>query len=138
MKFYVASKLENQKRVAKLIAGLEAIGWECTYDWTTHGSVATTPDKWGTVAEGELSGVREADVVIVWMPGGRGTHVELGAALALNKLMLMVGSDIDLQDGYDYDCVFHHHPSIIRFDADEYTETALISCAAALSKLRNG
>jgi hypothetical protein len=29
--------------------------------------------------------VRDADVLIVLLPGGYGTHVEIGAALALEK-----------------------------------------------------
>ena len=40
-----------------------------------------------------INGVKEADVVIILTPQGRGTHTELGIALALNKQIYLCHSD---------------------------------------------
>ncbi|MEJ8738084.1 hypothetical protein WKT02_11555 [Erysipelotrichaceae bacterium HCN-30851] len=36
-------------------------------------------------AKSEFQGIIDSDVVIILLPAGRGTHIELGMALALNK-----------------------------------------------------
>ena len=86
MKFYIASKLENYEQVQYLRDRLKEQGWTHTYDWTQHGSVKSiSTEILKEVAEKEFQGVKDADVVIVLTPQGRGTHVELGMALALDK-----------------------------------------------------
>jgi nucleoside 2-deoxyribosyltransferase len=86
MKFYIASKLENYEQVQYLRDKLVKEGWTHTYDWTQHGSVKSiSTEELKEVAEKEFKGVIDADVVIVLTPQGMGTHVELGAALALDK-----------------------------------------------------
>lgn len=86
MKFYIASKLENYEQVQYLRDRLKEQGWTHTYDWTQHGSVKSIRTEiLKEVAEKEFQGVKDADVVIVLTPQGRGTHVELGMALALDK-----------------------------------------------------
>lgn len=86
MKFYIASKLENFEQVRYLRDRLKEQGWTHTYDWTQHGSVKTvSAEILKEVAENEFQGVADADVFIVLTPQGRGTHVELGIALALGK-----------------------------------------------------
>jgi len=86
MKFYIASKLENYEQVKTLANILKQSGWEHTYDWTTHGSVKETDEKTlKSIGQKEFEGVKNADTVIVLTPQGRGTHVELGMAITLNK-----------------------------------------------------
>lgn len=86
MKFYIASRLENAEQVKQIAAVFKASGWVHTYDWTEHGSVQCEgEERIREVAEAEMKGVKDADVVIVLLPGGRGTHAELGAAIALDK-----------------------------------------------------
>lgn len=86
MKFYIASKLENYEQVQYLRDKLKEQRWIHTYDWTQHGSVKSiSTEILKEVAEKEFQGVKDADVVIVLTPQGRGTHVELGIALALGK-----------------------------------------------------
>lgn len=83
VKFYIASGYENRGRVAEAIRYLEEAGYQCAYDWTKHeeGPDCTTGVKM-TFSRREIAACREADVVIVWFPGGKGTHIEIGAALA--------------------------------------------------------
>lgn len=86
MNFYVASKLSNAESVRRVHQALRDDGHTLTYDWTLHGPVWR--EGWKRcrqVSVFELEGVKDADVVVVLLPGGRGTHVELGAALAMDK-----------------------------------------------------
>lgn len=82
MKFYIASALENVATVRRVANILKAAGHHHTYDWTVHGSVQSEgPERLTEVAEAERQGVLNADMVIIILPGGRGTHAELGIAL---------------------------------------------------------
>jgi len=94
MKFYIASKLENFEQVQYLAGKLKASGWIHTYDWTAHSSVkATNVETLKEVAQKEYNGVKDADVVIVLTPQGRGTHTEFGMAIALNKRIYLCHND---------------------------------------------
>ena len=59
----------------------------------------------------EMAAVREADVLVVLLPGGYGTHVEIGAALALGKPVILHAPDRKTLDA-PYPCVFHYHPRV--------------------------
>ena len=94
MKFYIASKLENHGQVKTLAGLLKGFGFEHTYDWTVHGFVKETNiETIKAVGQKEFEGVKNADVVIVLTPEGRGTHVELGMALALGKRVCICCGD---------------------------------------------
>ena len=60
----------------------------------------------------ELTGVVSADAVIVLWPGGRGTHVELGAALALGKRVFLMSEVLDHHRATKETCAFYHHPLV--------------------------
>lgn len=80
--FYLASGLERGEEAKALAAQLEAMGFRCSYEWWTHGSVqAAGSERIAEVAVDELEGVRGADLFIALLPGGRGTHTEFGCAL---------------------------------------------------------
>ena len=69
-------------------------GWEITYDWTLHKSVKSTFKRFKEVdlkeiALKEIKGIFDADVVIVLLPGGKGTHTELGMAIAKSKKIII-------------------------------------------------
>lgn len=73
---------------------LRAAGWIHTYDWTIHGTVKETDMKTlKEVGKKELDAVREADILIVLTPQGRGTHTELGIAAALDKKIYLCHTD---------------------------------------------
>jgi len=94
MKFYIASKLENYEQVKDLSLKLKNAGWVHTYDWTVHGSVKEVSiERLKEVGQLEYNGINEADVVIVLTPQGRGTHTELGIALAMNKQIYLCHAD---------------------------------------------
>lgn len=119
MKFYIASKLANAHQARKLAAHLKRFGWEQTYDWTLHGSVhGLGEDVMQEVTLKELGGVKDAEVLVVVLPGGRGTHAELGAAIALKKPVFIWGEKHEdfIQDGYA--CSFYWNPVVRRITGD--------------------
>ena len=114
MKFYVATKLENFSEAQRVIKLLTDLGHTVTYDWTVHGSVYRDGlTRVREVAHLEAKGVRDADVVIVILTGGRGTHVELGMAVAYGASVILYGTEAHFAIGpeacafYRLDCVRH-------------------------------
>ena len=118
MTYYVASGVENAARVNEAAARLNALGHTRTYDWTRHGSVAAAPPKKKEqVALSEARAVAEAELVLLLLPGGRGTHAELGLAIATaaQKRRILVFSESSAPfAGADGFCVFYHHPAVTR------------------------
>src|SRR5688500_16566149 len=91
LRFYIASSLDNIEAVNRLRDELVECGYVQSYDWTEHGSVQANPESWKEVCDAEITGVFDADFLIVLLPGGRGTHVELGIALARSIPIIIVG-----------------------------------------------
>jgi nucleoside 2-deoxyribosyltransferase len=125
MKFYIASGLENAALVKKVRDELQQGGDQITYDWTLHGSVQDFPDKWREVGHAEIKGVLDADFVVVILPGGKGTHTELGIALAkyeyLNyqkkqqfKIFIYEETDSFFSHPNQRICVFYYQAPCVR------------------------
>lgn len=116
MKAYIATGLTNHARHNFVRDALLQIGVELTYDWTFHGPVwSQGKERIRSVSVEELKGVVDADVVIVILPGSRGTHAELGMALARRKpVLLLVNSETrHMLEAVPETCSFYHHPLII-------------------------
>lgn len=130
MRYYIATRLERAGDHNQLRDALGARGHEITYDWTTHGPVFRHGlARIREVAQLELEGVLAADFVVVLLPGGRGTHAELGMALATGKPVFLHQTIYDLPDFVDEDgcawprrspdlfeavaetCAFYHAPN---------------------------
>lgn len=112
MRVYIATRLERAADHRLVRDALAALGHQLTYDWTIHGSVwADGHDKIRQVAAAELEGVTSADLVIVLLPGGRGTHTELGAAIAAGRPVLAHTTEPRLIEGPET-CAFYHHPLV--------------------------
>ena len=112
MKFYIATSLLRAKDHNIVRDALIDLGHTLTYDWTTHGSVkCTTTENLRKVSQNELNGIKGADLLIVLIPGGQGTHVELGAALASNKKIILFSSEEKYFLPCKDTCAFYHDPS---------------------------
>ncbi len=112
MKFYIATSLSRAKEHNIVRDALLNQGLTLTYDWTKHGSVkCTTCENLRAVSENELKGVLEADILIVLIPGGHGTHVELGAALAHGKKIILHSMEEKYFMPCPDTCAFYHHPN---------------------------
>jgi hypothetical protein len=113
LKFYIASGLENGSNgvYARVKEIVERLGHVVTYDWSVHGAVwSEGVERIREVAIDEMCGVYEADVVLVVLPGGRGTHVELGMALAWNKPVILWSADGTQFTADPSTCAFYHFP----------------------------
>jgi hypothetical protein len=151
-RYYIASGLDNVEQVKRVKARLDAAGWEHTYDWTVHGSVQREGiDRLTEVASDESIGVFEADIFIGVLPGGRGTHTELGMAIGkLDALACMAlrglvdftydiakmvclyspDPDKDFSTSAGTTCAFYFHPYVRRFtDLDAMID--LLICEAS-------
>ena len=85
MKFYVGSGMKNCELVNYYANLLKENGWEQTYDWVKNVSDDISRDDMIKYASLESQGIVNSDVVIILLPAGRGAHIELGMAMALNK-----------------------------------------------------
>jgi len=94
MNFFIASRLQNYEQVRRLAILLENAGWTHTYDWTSLAlEKETDTETLRHIGEQEYNGVKQADVVIILTPQGRGTHTEFGMAIALNKIVCLCHED---------------------------------------------
>lgn len=116
MKFYVASGLENAGQAQKVADALKAAGHVQTYDWTRHGSVQERGEQViCQVGRAEKDGVLAADLLVALLPGGRGTHMEMGIAMGAGGKRILLCADSDerlLQDSRT--CALYYNGEIER------------------------
>ena len=124
-RFYLATRKDRSAEADALSAALQARGWQRTYTWTALDPEKT--DDFAEVALKEIAGVRDADVLIVLLPGGFGTHVEIGAALALGKPVILHAPDAQTLET-PYRCIFHHHPSVKILISQNLDVSAILAC----------
>lgn len=116
VKVYIATSLSNQN-MHNMVRDLIEDMCTLTYDWTVHGSVKEQGlEALGDVSIDEINGVLAADLVIVLLPGGRGTHAELGAAIAANKIVFLFAPD-EVMEPTPATCAFYHHPIVKHFSS---------------------
>ena len=113
MTYYIATSLDNWRAHNALRDALDQNqGWECTYDWTVHGSVQQDGvDRIREVAVLESNGVHDADFVVGILPGGRGTHVELGIAIGASIPVILLVTP-EHTAAHPHTCAFYHHPGV--------------------------
>lgn len=115
MKYYIATSLSRAQDHNFVRDSLKSFDYELSYDWTFHGSVKTVSiQRLEEVAILELNGVLAADFVIVLLPGGKGTHLELGFAIASNKRIFLHSEDSSFFELGPQTSAFYHHPNLIR------------------------
>lgn len=124
-KFYLATRKDRAAQAEKLLEALKSRGWERTFTWA--GEDKAGAEEYPELAVAELAGVREADVLIVLLPGGLGTHVEIGAALALGKPVILHAPDQQTLNS-PYPCVFHYHPGVKLLISEVVDENAILAC----------
>lgn len=134
MRIYIASALENIEQVQAVRDALIAEGHTITYDWTTHGAVRDDLARLAEVAGSEVQGVREADLVVVLLPGGRGTHAELGMACALGIPVLLISSEADTFAPGEGTCAFYWAHNVCRVDACPELVVSVVVFAARLMR----
>jgi len=110
MRVYIATRLVRAAEHNLLRDALIREGHEVTYDWTVHCSVKNDgEDRLSKVADDEAAGVTEADLVVVLLPGGRGTHCELGMAVGAGVPLIIHNEGGELFQSDDKTCAFYWH-----------------------------
>ncbi|MGM0852853.1 MAG: nucleoside 2-deoxyribosyltransferase [Bacillota bacterium] len=110
MYFYVASSFQNIKQVRDVSERLRRKGYIHTYDWTQN-SRASTVEELKKIGEKEKQAIIESDVILVLLPGGKGSHVELGIALGLKKRVILFSPHNEVND-FAQTTTFYHLPEV--------------------------
>jgi nucleoside 2-deoxyribosyltransferase len=147
MHYYLAGRVTNSDQINGLINAFNKLGWTNTFNWTKEPSLrAMLQDGFLTLeyrvaaahtSEAEIDAVKRADILIVKAPGGRGTHVEIGAALAMNKPVLLWFEKSEEPYGPttkpEYPCAFYSHRlvhQIVGADSPEMFEKVVAEAKA--------
>ncbi|MCI8540274.1 MAG: group-specific protein [Erysipelotrichaceae bacterium] len=113
MKFYIGSGMKNCELVNNYAKLLTDNGWEQTYDWVKNVSDDVCLKDMIEYATLESQGIIDSDIVIILLPAGRGAHIELGMAMALNKRVFLCSST---KEGFSIEntVAFYELPKIIK------------------------
>jgi nucleoside 2-deoxyribosyltransferase len=110
-KFYVASSFRNLEAVRYVANHLTSEGYIHTYDWTKNAKgkeeQTFTFEDLEEIAQKEKNGVLEADLIVVLLPGGKGTHIELGIALGQGKRIFLYSPNEEVND-FQTTSTFYH------------------------------
>ena len=113
MKFYIASSFGNVEQVRTLSRQLTLKGWTHTYDWTQYGR-ADSLEKLAELGSLEVNAVKAADVLVILLPAGKGSHTEFGIALGLGNTIYLYSPT-----NHIYDChqtsTFYHVEGVHKF-----------------------
>ena len=104
MKIYVAGKWEERVKIKCLMNELSTLGHTITADWTTHENIPEHLEL--LCAIHDIYGVKQCELLIAIAErehSYKGMLCEIGAALALEKDVIIVGHNID-------SCIFTKHP----------------------------
>lgn len=126
MNVYVAGDFGNATQVQQVYSVLRERGHVVTYPWADTPSDGRDKDEdWcRRVAEEEIEGVAESELLIVVGPGGRGTHCELGAALAMYMPVLLCS----VGRGPEYH-LFYQHPLVQTFVQQRFDPVSIVDMA---------
>ncbi|NNM43467.1 MAG: group-specific protein [Chlamydiae bacterium] len=115
MKYYIATSLSRMMVHNVVRDALQLWGHEICYDWTLHGNVkSVSKERLREVATLELDGISKADFVVVLLPGGHGTHLELGFSIAKGKRVFLHSEDSLVFELGPQTNAFYHHPDVTR------------------------
>lgn len=109
-KFYVASSFKNINEVRLVSNLLKEKGFIQTYDWTRNERASTIEDL-REIGIQELNAVKEADFIIVLLPAGKGSHIEVGIALGQSKRIYLHSPNNEVNN-VDTTSTFYHVPEV--------------------------
>ena len=113
MKFYIGSNLKNYENVNYMANELRKNGWIHTFNWTEKIDEIKSEKDLIELAKIEKKAIKDSDIVIILLPAGRGTHIELGLALAYGKkVYLCFSEEKEMKDAVN----FYHLPEIIKIN----------------------
>lgn len=114
MRFYLASGIENQKNARFFSQKLKNAGFEQTFDWTRNlvtGDFFEHRKDYKRAALQEFNGIDFCDIFIALLPGGQGTHVEMGIAMGMLK-PIIIASQSNEESKNENLCPFYCLPGV--------------------------
>lgn len=105
-KFYVASSFQNLEAVQFVSGQLQNRGYVQTYDWTKNNRASTIEDL-KEIGQEEKKAVMKADFLIVLLPAGKGSHIELGIALGQGKRIYLYSQNNEVSN-FETTSTFYH------------------------------
>lgn len=110
MKFYIASSFKNIDKVRYVSERLKDKGFVHTYDWTLNENISTL-EEIKMIGQKEKNAVIEADFVVILLPAGKGSHIELGIAIGNGKKIYLYSPNQEA-DNLETTSTFYHLPEI--------------------------
>lgn len=127
-KVYVASSLDKCERIKQIIHVLKSKGLTITYDWTDHGRVFNQ-ENLAEIAILEEKGVKDCDILLMVLPGGGGTHFEFGVAYTLNKPIVILEDEPNIEQKS-----FYYLPGIQKYECLEEAVYAVMNILSNCNK----
>ncbi|MGM0846641.1 MAG: group-specific protein [Bacillota bacterium] len=112
MKFYTASSFKNIESVRYVSQELKRKGYIHTYNWTENPRAAELMDLKRIGLE-EKRAVIESDFIIIILPAGKGSHIEMGIALGLGKKIYLYSPNNEVND-MQVTSTFYHLPEVVK------------------------
>lgn len=109
-KFYIASGFANKEIVRHAANLLIEKGFNQTFDWTAN-LRASTIDELQMFGELERTAVLDADFLVVILPGGKGSHVEMGIAAGQRKTVYLLSTAAEFFE-FDVTSTFYYLPEV--------------------------
>ncbi len=108
--YMVIGRTRNAQNIQRLVVGIESKGYSCynflnipatpdTPDlpWDEQMNISESdPDFWNSshyreTFETDISGLKNADTIVMLLPCGLAAHMEAGLAFGLNKKLILIG-----------------------------------------------
>jgi hypothetical protein len=112
MNFYIASSFKNIQQVRYVSEQLKEKGFTQTYDWTRNERAASLEDL-ERIGQEEKSAVMDSDMIVVLLPAGKGSHIEMGIALGLRKKVFLYSPSDEMRNLAETS-TFYHLPEVER------------------------
>ncbi|MDZ5471461.1 group-specific protein [Bacillus sp. 31A1R] len=112
MKFYIASSFIKKADVRYVADKLKVKGYSHTYDWTKN-ERASTFSQLQEIGLLEKNAVIESDFLVILLPAGKGSHIELGIALGHGKKVYLYSPDEEVNH-FETTSTFYHLPEVIK------------------------
>ncbi|AUJ24158.1 nucleoside 2-deoxyribosyltransferase [Virgibacillus dokdonensis] len=110
MNFYIASSFKNIESVRYIRGLFIKEGHVLTYDWTKNDR-ASTIEALKCIGQKQKDAVIAADVIIVLLPAGKGSHIEMGIALGRRKKIFLYSPNKEVNNSATTS-TFYHLPEV--------------------------
>ncbi len=112
MNYYIGSGFYNIENVRRLRDLLSAQGHTHTYDWTLN-TRADSVDALRDIGEKERDAIKGSDFVIILLPAGKGSHVELGIAIG-SGVPVFIHDTTDSMTNFETTSTFYHVAQVVQ------------------------